>query len=80
MDGLAVLILLGGSAIIAALLAGAVFLPIVVAWDLVSASPRPQIINLIGLAMFAVVWCGVAGRSFANNGMNSSTPPYSPKA
>ncbi len=74
MDGLLVAFLLGATALWAALAAWAVIFALGISWELLNpevawTGHHPDIINLIGIGVFALVWCGSVGHAFTSSGM-----------
>jgi hypothetical protein len=78
MDGFLVALLLFATALFGALAAGLVIFVLGISWELLNPDvPRtgdyPEIIDLIGVGVGALVWCGCAGQAFTRNGMNGFT-------
>ena len=74
MDGLLVLFGVGASAFFAALAAGAVILPLGIAWEalnpeLAGTSDYPVVIYAVGAVVFGVSFCAAAGHAFTSNGL-----------
>ncbi len=74
MDGFLVAFLLGVMAFLAALAAGAVIFALGISWELLNpevarTGHHPEIIDLVGIGVFALVWCGSVGHAFTSIGM-----------
>lgn len=74
MDGLMVAFLLGATGFLGALAAGAVIFAVGISWEMLNpevarTGDHPDFINLIGIGVFVLVWCGSAGHAFTSNGL-----------